>query len=105
MQTNDQMLIIYVSALIRAVIAIHNLINNKVGQNALGVELACPLCPCLDRPSLNRPQISLKESEKTDDTKDKEKEKQPAKKDEAASKEDDKKEPEAKKEDARKSEQ
>lgn len=28
--TNDQMLIIYVSALIRAVIAIHNLIDNKV---------------------------------------------------------------------------
>jgi 26S proteasome regulatory subunit N8 len=33
-QTNDQMLIIYVSALIRAVIAIHNLINNKVSERS-----------------------------------------------------------------------
>lgn len=29
-KTNDQMLVIYLSSLIRSVIALHNLINNKV---------------------------------------------------------------------------
>ncbi|OZJ02583.1 26S proteasome regulatory subunit rpn-8 [Bifiguratus adelaidae] len=37
-KTNDQLLVIYVSSLIRAVIALHNLINNKIenlrGENA-----------------------------------------------------------------------
>ncbi|KAI9023314.1 maintenance of mitochondrial structure and function-domain-containing protein [Hyaloraphidium curvatum] len=37
-QTNDQMLIIYVSALIRAVIAIHNLINNKVSNQRPAIQ-------------------------------------------------------------------
>jgi hypothetical protein len=30
-KTNDMMLVIYLSSLIRSVIALHNLINNKVG--------------------------------------------------------------------------
>ena len=31
-KTNDQMLVVYVASLIRAVIALHNLINNKVAN-------------------------------------------------------------------------
>ena len=33
--TNDNMLVIYVSSLIRSIIALHNLINNKLKNNAL----------------------------------------------------------------------
>ena len=31
-KTNDQMLVVYVASLVRAVIALHNLINNKVAN-------------------------------------------------------------------------
>jgi 26S proteasome regulatory subunit N8 len=32
-KTNDQMLVVYLASLIRSVIALHNLIDNKVGLN------------------------------------------------------------------------
>jgi len=55
-KTNDQLLVIYLSSLIRAVIALHNLINNKI-ENLKGESV---------------PQI---EEEKKEETKIKEKEK------------------------------
>jgi 26S proteasome regulatory subunit N8 len=38
-KTNDMMLVVYLSSLIRSVIALHNLINNKVGLLQSGMQL------------------------------------------------------------------
>jgi len=36
-KTNDMMLVIYISSLVRSVIALHNLINNKVRSSPLAL--------------------------------------------------------------------
>jgi 26S proteasome regulatory subunit N8 len=40
-KTNDMMLVIYLSSLIRSVIALHNLINNKVCSFYIAVSIPC----------------------------------------------------------------
>lgn len=57
-KTNDQMLVVYVASLIRAVIALHNLINNKVANR-----------------DAERDEASKKEEKSREKDKDKEKDK------------------------------
>ena len=57
-KTNDQMLVVYVASLVRAVIALHNLINNKVANR-----------------DAERDEASKKEEKSREKDKDKEKDK------------------------------
>jgi len=45
-KTNDQMLVIYLSSLIRSVIALHNLINNKVRLHYQIMQLVFVIVVC-----------------------------------------------------------
>jgi len=62
--TNDQMLVIYISALVRAIIALHTLINNKLNNRALESEALKP-----------KEEPKEKKDEETEADKEKEKEK------------------------------
>lgn len=60
-KTNDQMLVVYVASLVRAVIALHNLINNKVANRDAE----------RDEASKKEEKSREKDKEKDKDTKDK----------------------------------
>ena len=73
-KTNDMMLVIYLSSVIRSVIALHNLINNKVScfqcvQSVPITRIVFILITFMNRKILMWLQMLNKEHEKTEDSK------------------------------------
>ncbi len=75
-RTNDQMLVIYLAALIRSIIALHNLINNKIQNRDLEKQEGKPS----DKDKKKDDKDKGKDGDKKDDKKDKDKDKKDEKK-------------------------
>lgn len=74
-KTNDQMLVIYTASIVRVIIALHNLINNKVANRDA------------EREEGGKKEDKIKEKDKDKDTKEDGKDKSSSKKEEASKKE------------------
>ena len=72
-RTNDQMLVIYVASLIRSIIALHNLINNKIQNRDLEKQEGKPADK--DKKKDEKDKKDKDAGEKKDDKKDKKEEK------------------------------
>lgn len=83
-KTNDQMLVVYVAALIRSIIALHNLINNKIQNRDAEKNEGKEKDSSKDKKDEKKDKDSKKDEKEGD--KDKSKEKEKEKKDASASK-------------------
>jgi len=76
-KTNDNMLVIYLSSLIRSILALHNLINNKLENRLLEAEKKTKEDEKEKKAEEKKEEKEKKAAEKADgDKKDKEKEKE-----------------------------
>ena len=60
-KTNDEMLSIYVSSILRSVIALHNLINNKVANREAELKLASEVVASEERSDAKKNSVSATE--------------------------------------------
>jgi 26S proteasome regulatory subunit N8 len=82
-KTNDQMLVVYLAALVRSVLALHNLINNKLTNRYFLKNISLTYLSCYISRDAERKEgaTATKKGEKEKDDKDAKKEETPASKD------------------------